>query len=125
MISVNQTLEIHKIAIDNFGGADGIRDLSGLESALARPFQTFGGEDLYPSILEKAAAIGESIIVNHPFLDGNKRTGYILMESILRFGGEKISCNDDEIYQFVIKISTGDNKFEQIVEWLKANTKPL
>jgi death-on-curing protein len=125
MISVNQTLEIHKIAIDNFGGSDGIRDLSGLESALARPFQTFGGEDLYPSMLEKAAAIGESIIVNHPFLDGNKRTGYILMESVLRFGGEKISCNDDEIYQFVIKISTGDKKFEQIVEWLKANTKPL
>lgn len=125
MISVNQTLEIHKIAIDNFGGADGIRDLSGLESALARPFQTFGGEDLYPSMLEKAAAIGESIIVNHPFLDGNKRTGYILMEAVLRFGGEKISCNDDEIYQFVIEISTGDKKFEQIVEWLKANTKPF
>lgn len=125
MISVNQTLEIHKIAIDDFGGADGIRDLSGLESALARPFQTFGGEDLYPSILEKAAAIGESIIVNHPFLDGNKRTGYILMESVLRFGGEKISCNDDEIYRFVIKISTGDKKFEQIVEWLKANTKAV
>ena len=125
MISVNQTLEIHKIAIDNFGGADGVRDLSGLESALARPFQTFGGEDLYQSTLEKAAAIGESIIVNHPFLDGNKRTGYILMEAILRFGGEKISCNDDEIYQFVIEISTGNKKFEQIVEWLKANTSAI
>lgn len=125
MISVNQTLEIHKIAIEKFGGADGIRDLSGLESALARPFQTFGGEDLYPGMLEKAAAIGESIIVNHPFIDGNKRTGYILMEAVMRFGGIRISCNDDETYQFVIDISTGDKRFDEIVEWLKANTKPL
>jgi death-on-curing protein len=94
-----------------------------LESALARPFQTFGGQDLYPDFLTKAAAIGESIIINHPFIDGNKRTGFVLMESILRFGNIKITAPNDELYNFVISISTGEKKFEAIVEWLKENTK--
>lgn len=91
MISVKQALAIHKIAIEKFGGSDGIRDFGNLESALARPFQTFDGTDLYPTFEEKAAAIGESIIINHPFLDGNK----------------KITLSDDEVYRFVIDISTG------------------
>ena len=81
MISVEQVLKIHSIAIEKFGGANGVRDMGGLQSALARPFQTFGGTDLYPTTYEKAAAIGESLIMNHPFIDGNKRTGYLLMEA--------------------------------------------
>lgn len=125
MISVNQALEIHETAINQFGGASGVRDMSGLESALARPFQTFSAEELYPAIEDKAAAIAESIIVNHPFIDGNKRTGYILMEAILRFGRKKISENDDEIYNVIIKISTGEMRFDEIAAWLKANTQPL
>ena len=71
MISVEQVLKIHTIAIERFGGANGVRDAGALTSALARPFQTFEGEDLYPTILEKAAAISESFIVNHPFVDGS------------------------------------------------------
>ena len=122
MISVEQVLKIHSIAIEKFGGANGVRDLGGLESALARPFQTFGGTDLYPTIFEKAAAIGESLIMNHPFIDGNKRTGYLLMEALLRFGGYKINSDDEELYNFVISISTGATSFEEIVEWLQKNT---
>lgn len=122
MISLAQALKMHKIAIENFGGADGVRDEGGLESALARPFQTFGGTDLYPTFLEKAAAIGESIIMNHPFIDGNKRTGYLLMEALLRYRGYKINAKDDELYNFVINISTGLLSFEEIVEWLKENS---
>ncbi len=125
MISVSQALKIHTISILKFGGANGVRDIGGLESALARPFQTFGGKDLYPTIFEKAAAIGESLIMNHPFVDGNKRTGYLLMEALLRYGGYKISSTDDELYQFVIKISTGSISFEKIIEWLKNNTTLL
>ena len=81
MISVAQVSKIHSIAIEKFGGANGVRDLGGLQSALARPFQTFGGTDLNPTIFEKAAAIGESLIMNHPFIDGNKRTGVLAMVS--------------------------------------------
>lgn len=123
MISVEQALKIHTTAVEKFGGANGVRDIGGLESALARPFQTFGGEDLYPAIFEKAAAIGESLIMNHPFVDGNKRTGYLLMEALLRYEDYKITASDENLYNFVINISTGFISFEEIVEWLKLNTK--
>ncbi len=122
MISVEQVLQIHSIAIRKFGGAEGVRDIGALESALARPFQTFGGSDLYPTVFEKAAAIGESIIMNHPFVDGNKRTGYLLLEAILRNDGYIINASDNDLYNFVINISTGTLSFEGIIEWLKANT---
>ena len=125
MISVPQALNIHSIAIEKFGGSQGIRDIGALESALARPFQTFGGEELYITIEEKAAAIGESIIMNHPFVDGNKRTGYLLMEAVLRYGNKKIPVSHETLYQFVISVSTGEIKFDQIVEWLKINTEAL
>lgn len=123
MISIEQALKIHTIAIERFGGANGVRDMGGLESALARPFQTFGGDDLYPTIFKKAAAVGESIIMNHPFIDGNKRSGYLLMEALLRYEGYKIIASDEDLYNFVISISTGSISFEEIVEWLKNNTK--
>ena len=122
MISVEQSLKIHTVAIEKFGGANGVRDIGGLESALARPFQTFGGEDLYLSVFEKAAAIGESIIINHPFVDGNKRTGYLLMEALLRYEGYKIMASDEQLYNFVINIATGSLSFEEIAGWLKNNT---
>ena len=125
MISVKQALEIHKVAIEKFGGSLGVRDTSGLESALARPFQTFAGDELYSTIEEKAAAIGESIIMNHPFVDGNKRTGYLLMEAVLRYGNKKIIVSNETLYQFVISISTGEVKFDQIIEWLKINTSAV
>jgi death-on-curing protein len=123
MISVEQALKIHTIAIEKFGGANGVRDMGGIESALARPFQTFDGEDLYPSIFEKAAAIGESLIISHPFIDGNKRSGYLLMEALLRYEGYKITASDESLYNLVINISTGSISFEEIAEWLKNNTR--
>ena len=122
MITRAEVLIIHNEIVFAHGGANGVRDVGGLDSAIARPFQSFGGEDLYPSVFEKAAAIGESIIMNHPFIDGNKRTGYVLMETLLRIEGLKITATDDLLYAFVIDISTGNARFEQIVEWLKQNT---
>lgn len=125
MVTKEKVLLIHSEVIKLHGGSNGIRDVFGLESALARPYQTYDSLDLYPTAYEKAAAIGESIIMNHPFIDGNKRTGYVLMETILRLSGYKIISTDDNLYSFVISISTGESKFEQIVEWLKQNTKPF
>jgi len=122
MISVNEAIQIHEMVVKAFGGSVGVRDLGALESVMARPFQTFGGKDLYPDFFAKAAALGESIIINHPFIDGNKRTGYVLMEAILRVGNLKITAANDNLYDFVISISTGEKKFEAIVEWLKENT---
>lgn len=122
MITKEEILVIHEQVVKLHGGASGVRDMNGLESAIARPYQGFAGNDLYPTCFEKSAAIGESIIMNHPFVDGNKRTGYVLMELILRLEGFRINSNDEELYQFVIGISTGTKRFEEIVEWLKANT---
>jgi death on curing protein len=94
-----------------------------LESAIQRPFQTFDGEDLNPDVLAKAAAIIESMVINHPFVDGNKRTGMLAMFEIL--ASEKLTINapEDQLYQFVIDISTGAIRFDEIVIWLQANTK--
>ena len=85
MISASEVEIIHNILIDKFGGAKGIRDLGLLESALARPFATFDEIDLYNNPVEKAAAIMESIVINHPFIDGNKRTAYTLMRLIISY----------------------------------------
>ena len=79
MIELKEVEKIHDILIEKFGGAKGIRDSGALESAISRPYQTFDGQDLYPDPVDKAAAIFESIISNHPFVDGNKRTAYVLM----------------------------------------------
>jgi death-on-curing protein len=124
MISLKDVFIIHYEAIKRFGGSFGVRDQDVLESALSRPFQTFGGVDLYPTSIEKAAAIGESIIMNHPFVDGNKRTGYILMEIILRMNNLKINASDEELYLFIIDITTGKNRYDQIVLWLQNHTQP-
>jgi death-on-curing protein len=125
MISKAEILYLHKLSINAYGGADGVRDEDLFESAIARPYQTFGGEDLYPTVYEKAAAFAESLIINHPFIDGNKRTGFAVMLATLRRGNIKLIASQEEAYHFVIAISTGDMKFEAIVDWLKSNTKPL
>ena len=83
MIPIKEVEQLHQILIAKFGGSHGIRDKSALESALARPFQTFDKKELYPSVLEKGASLIESILVNHPFIDGNKRTGYTLLRLFL------------------------------------------
>ena len=122
MITKEEVLLIHDQVVKIHGGANGVRDMNGLESALARQYQSFGEEYLYPTCFDKAAAIGESIIMNHPFVDGNKRTGYVLMELILRLENVRIIATDDALYEFVLDISTGTKRFEEIVEWLKANS---
>ncbi|MEO6636887.1 MAG: type II toxin-antitoxin system death-on-curing family toxin [Ginsengibacter sp.] len=121
MILIEDILNIHKQSIQKYGGSHGVRDLSLLESAIARPFQTFGGEDLYTSIFEKAAALGESLIANHPFIDGNKRTGAVAMIALLEYEGLIFSALQDDLYNFIICIATGEIKFDQIVEWLVEN----
>ena len=78
MIKLEDVLKIHKLLIDQFGGSHGVRDKSSLNSAINRPFATFDQQELYPEPMDKAAAILESIVTNHPFIDGNKRTGYVL-----------------------------------------------
>ena len=83
MINIELVINLHGILIDKFGGIHGVRDFNALESAINRPFMTFDQKELYPSQIDKAAALIESIISNHPFIDGNKRIGYVLMRYFL------------------------------------------
>jgi death-on-curing protein len=123
MIGITEVEKIHSILIERYGGSFGIRDKELLESAINRPHATFGNEDLYHTPIEKAAAILESILINHPFIDGNKRTGYVLARLILLEDSIDIKASQEEKYKFVMKVSKAEIRFEQIVEWLNVNTK--
>jgi death on curing protein len=123
MISTDEVEQIHRVLIEKFGGVRGLRDRTGLESALARPFQTFDNNELYPSILGKAAALIESILTNHPFIDGNKRVGYTVLRLFLIQHGIDIPASADDKYEFIINITSGTLKYDEILNWLKSNTK--
>ncbi|MBS1509428.1 MAG: type II toxin-antitoxin system death-on-curing family toxin [Bacteroidetes bacterium] len=122
MITLEVILELHDLSISKYGGLEGIRDSGLLESAIMRPYQTFANEDLYPTAIEKAAAIAESIIINHPFIDGNKRTGFLAMFAILNESKLNFKAANEDIYLLILRISTGEIKFEVIVKWLIENT---
>jgi len=118
MIDIQDVILIHEILIENFGGSKGIRDHGLLESAISRPFQTFDKEDLYSNPVEKAAALIESVLINHPFVDGNKRIGYVLMRLLLMEFGVDIIATEEEKYDFVIKIAEGKYHQTEIIEWI-------
>ncbi|GAB3997445.1 type II toxin-antitoxin system death-on-curing family toxin [Spirosoma daeguense] len=122
MITLEEVLAIHQVLIEEFGGASGVRDETILLSALQRPYSGFGAVEFYPEIGQKAAAILESIVTGHPFVDGNKRTGYVLMRLLLLEQGKDILAGQNEKYTFVIDVATGVLSFEQIVNWVKQNT---
>ncbi|POY35747.1 type II toxin-antitoxin system death-on-curing family toxin [Solitalea longa] len=123
MISLNDVENIHNILIDRFGGSKGIRDIGALQSAISRPFATFDQQELYPTPIEKAAAILESIVINHPFIDGNKRTSYVLMRLILMENGMDVFASQDEKYEMVIAASTGKFRIEEIKHWINRHLK--
>jgi death-on-curing protein len=119
MISIEEAIRIHDLLIQKFGGASGIRDKEALQSALARPYQTFGEINLYPTPEEKAAAILESLLTNHPFLDGNKRLGFVLMKLTLLEAGLNLETNHEIIYDFIIQVASGKLDIRRITEWIK------
>jgi death on curing protein len=120
-LTLVEVLELHRRAIAQSGGALGIRDVGLLESAIAQPRMTFEGQELYPGLIEKAVALGFSIIMNHPFVDGNKRTGHAAMETFLVLNGMEINDSVDEQEQVVLTVS-GELGREAFAEWLQQNT---
>jgi death on curing protein len=125
MIPLHKVLWLHKLAIQHFGGSDGVRDWSALKSALERPFQTFDGIDLYHSPLSKGAALLESILVNHPFIDGNKRTAYVMLRYFLRLNHLDITASEDEKYDLIIEVASGKLKYNDIINWLSKHISQL
>jgi death-on-curing protein len=101
-----------------------LRDLGALESAIAQPRQTFGGEDLYPGLAGKAAALGFSLIQNHPFVDGNKRLGHAAMVTFLRLNGRRIEATVDEAEQAILQVASGVLDRAGLQVWIKKHEVP-
>jgi death on curing protein len=123
MISISEVILTQDILIEKFGGVRGIRDRGLLVSAINRPFQTFDGKELYNNPIQKAAALIECIVKNHPFIDGNKRIGYVLMRLLLLDSGLDIITDQDNKFNFVIDIASGKLDFDQICDWINKNIK--
>jgi len=113
-VSKSMVLSIHARQIERFGGTPGVRDEGLLESALAQPKATFGGQFLHPTISEQAAAYLYHIAMNHPFIDGNKRTAFAVTDTFLRLNGCALNLTDDEVYDLVMRVARGTMTKEEL-----------
>ena len=118
-LGLGDILELYRRIMEETGGATGVRDLNGLQSALAQPRMTFEGNDLYPSVAAKAAALGFSLIMNHPFLDGNRRVGHAAMELFLLMNGQEIAAAVDEQQEAILRVAKGEMRREEFLNWLE------
>ena len=125
MISKEQVIKIHQILIKRFGGIQGIRDIGMLESSLERPKSGISTQEFYPTPEEKAAAIIESIVTNHPFNDGNKRTGFVLMRLTLLEQNLDIEASRSDKYKFVMDIAAGNRDYDSILNWIRSRIKKI
>jgi death-on-curing protein len=117
-LTLGEVLELHRMVVGSQRALVTIRDLSALESALAQPQATFEGQALYPSLSEQAGALCFSLVTNHPFLDGNKRTAHAAMETFLVLNGAEIVASIDEQERLMLELASGQCSREALVEWL-------
>lgn len=120
-LTKQQVILLHKDVIAQSGGSSEIRDEGLLESALSAPFQTFAEEELYPTVIEKAARLGYSLIKNHAFVDGNKRIGAHTMLVFLALNGIEVEYEDSDFIQLVLGVAVGEISAEQFLSWLKSH----
>lgn len=124
-LTIQEVLEIYHNVMEQSGGLVGVRDIGALESSLAQPQMVFGGQELYPDMVEKAAVLGFLLIQNHPFLDGNKRTGHAAMETFLVLNGLEITADLEEQVTIILQVAASQMKRDSFLEWVRANTRPV
>jgi len=117
-LSVQEVISLHSLLIAQSGGSSGLRDRGALESAVAQPEASFGGQDLYPDLASKAAALGHSLIQNHPFVDGNKRVGHAAMEVFLLLNGNELDASVDEQEKIIIEVASGNVSRIELSVWI-------
>ena len=117
-----QVLFIHDQMVKRFGGSFGVRDLGLVESAVARPEASFDGQDLYTDIFDKAAALLQSLLKNHPFVDGNKRTALTSAGVFLKNNGWKLKNTNKEEVVFAVDVDNKHLPLEEISKWLKEHS---
>lgn len=123
MLSKRQILLLHSMLVAQSGGMDGLRDEGLLDAAINMPLQTFGSQELYPTILEKAARLGYGLIRNHPFLDGNKRIGTHAMLVFLDINNITLSYEDEDLISTILHVAAGAMDCNAFLEWLKTHVE--
>ena len=124
-LSLAQVVALHHELLAVFGGLAGIRDRGRLEASIARPAMTFGGEDLYPDLPAKAAALLHSLVLNHPFVDGNKRIGAAAAELTLELNGLALVASDHELEHITLATAQGEMSAEALAIWLRQRSRPV
>lgn len=125
LLSLGEVLALHRRILAETGGQPGLRDLGAIASAVAQPKVSVGGTDAYPTVIEKAAALGYSLIRNHGFIDGNKRVAHAAMEVLLVLNGMEIRASVDEQERVMLSLAAGEMSRTELVEWLRTNTFPV
>ena len=120
-LTLEQVYRLQERALADKGGMPGVRDAGAVESAVAQPQMTFGGEDLYPTLAEKAAALGFSLIKNHAFADANKRVGHAAMETFLVMNGHEFTAHVDEQERIILAVAGSTMEREEFTEWVMAH----
>ena len=115
-------LTIHADLLQRYGGEPGLRDIGLLESALAQPKMTFGGKHVHKTLFEKTAAYGFHVCKNHPFVDGNKRVAFVLMDIFLQKNGWEIVSPEEEGYRMIMNLASGKMTKAQLSTWLKEHS---
>lgn len=123
VFTIRQILILHERMAQKYGGSSGIHNTGMLESAIGRPFATFASQDLYPDIFLKAGAFIQSIVKNHPFVDGNKRTAFAGAMVFLKANGLSFNADQNNVVKFMIRVANENISVDEIARWLKKRTK--
>lgn len=122
-IPAEDIILIHSRVIEGSGGLDGLRDRDGLEAAVFAPMQTFDGQELYPSDIEKIARLGLGLAANHAFVDGNKRIGAMVTQLLLKWNGYDLTLRNGELADMFIAIADGTAKETDLLDWVYAHLR--
>lgn len=122
-VSAEDVISIHARVIQKSGGMDGLRDRAALEAAIAAPLQSFEGQDLFPTVLEKIARIGYGLASNHAFVDGNKRIGAMMVQLLLGWNGYSLQLQRGELADMFIAIADGQVGQEELLAWMRAHLR--
>ena len=123
-LSLGEIVDLHRALLEQTGGTTGIRDLGMLESALAQPRATFDGTDLHVTLVQKAAALGFSLALNHPFVDGNKRVAHAAMEVFLLLNGMTLNAAVDDQERLILDLADGRVTRDELISWLENHVEP-
>jgi len=118
-LTKQQVYILHQELINAHGGSAGLRDEALLDSALAAPFQSFSGQYIYPTTQQRAVRLGYGLLMNHPFIDGNKRIGTHVMLTVLAMNNIELEYSQKELYEIILKVAASEASFEDLLKWVQ------